>query len=112
MKNLVLGIDIGGANLKYASSCGAAAARDFAMWLTPEQLSQTLIEDLQNNFCTRFNSIGSDLVYMIEGQEGRPLTIPATPEGGWDLSLYLLTESVHQILRMSHLNPKYRRSSQ
>ena len=53
MKNLVLGIDIGGANLKYASPCGAAATRDFAMWLTPEQLSQTLIEDLQNNFCTR-----------------------------------------------------------
>ncbi|MDA7906924.1 tetrahydromethanopterin-linked C1 transfer pathway [bacterium] len=53
MKNLVLGIDIGGANLKYASSCGTAAARDFAMWLTPERLSQTLIEDLQNNFCKR-----------------------------------------------------------
>jgi hypothetical protein len=45
----------------------------------------------QNNFCTRFNSIGSDLAYVIEGQEGRPLTITATPEGGWDLSLYLLS---------------------
>ncbi|MDB4749797.1 tetrahydromethanopterin-linked C1 transfer pathway [Rubripirellula sp.] len=50
MQDLVLGMDIGGANLKYASSNGTATAREFAMWLTPEQLSQTLIEDLQNHF--------------------------------------------------------------
>ena len=49
-QNLVLGIDIGGANLKYASSCATAAAREFAMWRTPEQLSQSLIEDIQDHF--------------------------------------------------------------
>ena len=36
MQKLVLGIDIGGANLKYASARGTAAASEFAMWLTPE----------------------------------------------------------------------------
>ena len=50
MQKLVLGMDIGGANLKYASSCGTAIAREFAMWLTPEQLSQSLIEDMQKHF--------------------------------------------------------------
>jgi hypothetical protein len=50
MQQIVLGIDIGGANLKYASSCGTAAAREFAMWLTPELLSQSLLEDIQKHF--------------------------------------------------------------
>ena len=50
MKHPVLGIDIGGANLKYASACGTAASREFAMWLTPESLANTLTEDLQRNF--------------------------------------------------------------
>ncbi|MAI73758.1 MAG: tetrahydromethanopterin-linked C1 transfer pathway [Rhodopirellula sp.] len=53
MQKLVLGMDIGGANLKYASSCGTATAREFAMWLTPEQLSQSLIEDMQKHFIDR-----------------------------------------------------------
>ena len=50
MKHPVLGTDIGGANLKYASSCGTAASREFAMWLTPEKLANTLTEDLQRDF--------------------------------------------------------------
>ncbi|MDA9934856.1 tetrahydromethanopterin-linked C1 transfer pathway [Rubripirellula sp.] len=53
MQKRVLGIDIGGANLKYASACGTAAAREFAMWLHPEQLSQSLIEDVQMHFIAR-----------------------------------------------------------
>ncbi len=55
IQKLVLGIDIGGANLKYASSCGTAAAREFAMWLKPEQLSQSLIEDIQTHFVDHGN---------------------------------------------------------
>lgn len=50
MNQTVLGIDIGGANLKYATACGAAMARDFPMWLKPEQLAQTLTADLRNRF--------------------------------------------------------------
>ena len=50
MNQTVLGIDIGGANLKYATECGAAMARDFPMWLKPEQLAQTLTTDLRNRF--------------------------------------------------------------
>lgn len=46
----VIGLDIGGANLKYASTCGVATSREFAMWQTPNELSQCLIEDLQTRF--------------------------------------------------------------
>lgn len=54
-QKLVLGIDIGGANLKYASACGSASAREFAMWMKPEQLSQSLLEDIQTHFVDHGN---------------------------------------------------------
>lgn len=50
MQKLVLGMDIGGANLKYATSHGKAASREFAMWMIPEQLSESLVEDIQTHF--------------------------------------------------------------
>ncbi len=42
----IVGIDIGGANLKYASHCGRTLSRPFAMWRRHEQLASTLAEDL------------------------------------------------------------------
>src|SRR3954454_4828031 len=40
----VLGLDIGGANLKAAHTNGAAAGRPFALWRHPDRLAQTLRE--------------------------------------------------------------------
>ncbi|WP_197454923.1 hydantoinase/oxoprolinase family protein [Stieleria varia] len=42
----VVGIDIGGANLKYASSGGKSFSREFAMWKHHRDLSETLVDDL------------------------------------------------------------------
>lgn len=41
-----VGIDIGGANLKYADANGAARSREFPLWRHPERLAKTLAEDL------------------------------------------------------------------
>jgi (4-(4-[2-(gamma-L-glutamylamino)ethyl]phenoxymethyl)furan-2-yl)methanamine synthase len=41
----VLGVDIGGANLKYATSDGVALATNFPMWRQPDQLAATLVSD-------------------------------------------------------------------
>ena len=42
----VLGIDIGGANIKYASTDGRAAASCFEMWKRPTELSATLVREV------------------------------------------------------------------
>lgn len=44
----VLGIDIGGANIKYASTDGRAAASCFEMWKRPTELSATLVREIQS----------------------------------------------------------------
>ncbi len=43
----VIGVDIGGANIKYYSTCRQSLACSFAMWLHSESLDQKLIADLQ-----------------------------------------------------------------
>ncbi|MEM9588699.1 MAG: hydantoinase/oxoprolinase family protein [Planctomycetota bacterium] len=43
----VLGIDIGGANIKYATSDGQCLDRIFPMWQTPDALAEALACDLQ-----------------------------------------------------------------
>ena len=67
MQKLVLGIDIGGANLKYASACGTAVASEFAMWLTPEQLTQRLLEDIQKHF-TDLGNRPDELAVTMTGE--------------------------------------------
>lgn len=42
----VIGADIGGANLKYASDAGAAHSRPFAMWQHPDRLADAIVADL------------------------------------------------------------------
>lgn len=41
----VLGIDIGGANLKYAGSDGSASASSFELWKRPSELAETLARE-------------------------------------------------------------------
>lgn len=42
----IVGVDIGGANLKYADASRVAVSRTFPMWRLPEQLADALAEDL------------------------------------------------------------------
>jgi hypothetical protein len=42
----VLGLDVGGANLKGAHTCGSACLRPFELWKSPERLPQALAEFL------------------------------------------------------------------
>ncbi|NND96053.1 MAG: tetrahydromethanopterin-linked C1 transfer pathway [Pirellulaceae bacterium] len=46
MSTRTVGIDIGGANLKYADGDGFALARSFAMWRHPDKLAETIAGDL------------------------------------------------------------------
>jgi probable H4MPT-linked C1 transfer pathway protein len=46
----IVGVDVGGANLKYAGASGTAYSRHFAMWRHPETLADTLVEDLNARF--------------------------------------------------------------
>ncbi len=64
MNKLVIGVDIGGANLKYASACGMASSRAFAMWREPENLATALAEDLQSNFFNQQHAIETLAVTM------------------------------------------------
>lgn len=43
---LTLGVDIGGANLKYADTDGHAASTEFPLWMRPDDLATQLIADL------------------------------------------------------------------
>ena len=43
----VIGVDVGGANLKYATSSGIARSTTYPMWRQPEKLAVTLAEDLK-----------------------------------------------------------------
>ena len=45
-----------------------------------------------NNLCTRYNSASSDVVYRYSGVVGQTVTFSATPEEGWDLSLYVVDD--------------------
>jgi len=64
MKKRVVGVDIGGANLKYASSCGVASSRAFAMWRQSQDLATALVEDLQSGFCSQADDITTLAVTM------------------------------------------------
>ncbi len=44
------------------------------------------------NRCTDANSIGGDTVYSLAVRRGERVAIAATPEGGWDLSLYVVRD--------------------
>ncbi|MFK8114289.1 MAG: hydantoinase/oxoprolinase family protein [Rubripirellula sp.] len=46
--NRVLGIDIGGANVKYATCDGLAMSRNFPLWRQPERLCDSLCRDIQS----------------------------------------------------------------
>ena len=43
----VIGVDIGGANIKYYSTCGRSLAYNFALWKYSKSLDKKLIADLQ-----------------------------------------------------------------
>jgi probable H4MPT-linked C1 transfer pathway protein len=45
VKNIV-GVDVGGANLKYAQADGSAASQTFPMWRHPQRLADTIVDDL------------------------------------------------------------------
>lgn len=55
----VLGVDIGGANLKYATTDNVCFERTFPMWTQHERLADQLVDDIQ-----RFDSIDSLAVTM------------------------------------------------
>lgn len=59
LKQVVVGVDVGGANLKYADGQGRASSRTFPMWRYPERLADAIVEDL-----VRFGSVESLLVTM------------------------------------------------
>lgn len=48
MRRPWLGIDIGGANLKAASSCGEAHSRRFALWKSPHDLPHEILEVIES----------------------------------------------------------------
>lgn len=60
---LLIGLDIGGANLKYCRSDGVALHHPFALWLRPEALSETIFRDL-SSLCDDPNHIAGLAVSM------------------------------------------------
>jgi (4-(4-[2-(gamma-L-glutamylamino)ethyl]phenoxymethyl)furan-2-yl)methanamine synthase len=59
MTPTILGLDIGGANLKAATNYGLAASVPFALWKRPEKLSDVLLE-----LIARFPKVGELAVTM------------------------------------------------
>ncbi len=57
--NSCVGVDIGGANLKYADDGGKTLARDFPLWRRHQELAEQLIQDL-----SLFGSVTSLAVTM------------------------------------------------
>jgi len=55
--SIVLGLDIGGANLKAATASGAAGQWPFALWQYPDQLGETLISFLEQFADTGFDAV-------------------------------------------------------
>jgi hypothetical protein len=43
-----------------------------------------------NNLCTRYNSSSGEIVYLYNAVANQAVTFTATPEEGWDLSLYIV----------------------
>ncbi|MDG2224517.1 MAG: hydantoinase/oxoprolinase family protein [Rubripirellula sp.] len=66
----VIGIDIGGANLKYACLDGRAWSRSFPMWKQREQVRSAITKDL----CTHFD-LGGDLGGDFREQQTLAITI-------------------------------------
>ncbi|MEZ6136427.1 MAG: hydantoinase/oxoprolinase family protein [Pirellulaceae bacterium] len=60
-KSQVLGVDIGGANLKFADSCGHSYSTAFPMWTEHEHLSQALAIGMRS-LRDRYNLPSFDLV--------------------------------------------------
>ncbi|MGI9471934.1 MAG: hydantoinase/oxoprolinase family protein [Rubripirellula sp.] len=50
MDSRIVGVDVGGANLKYAALTGQSVSRSFPMWRQPESLAETVVDDLRSNF--------------------------------------------------------------
>ncbi len=48
--NRIVGLDVGGANLKYASADAQVFRRRFAMWKTPHVLAEVIEEDLRREY--------------------------------------------------------------
>ncbi len=92
MTQKVIGLDIGGANLKAATSGGAARSQPFELWKRPEQLGEALVHLLRGwtpaqlavtmtgELCDCF-ATKRDGVERILAQIER--AFPATPIGVW-----------------------------
>ncbi len=110
----IVGVDIGGANLKYASASGKKTfSRHFAMWRTPDQLAETLAHDLQTHFSglrrlvvTMTGELADCFVDRAEGvssivthvqQAAAKLNLPETSYYGVDGSFHSADEAAEQV---------------
>lgn len=48
LPNSTIGIDIGGANLKYADTTGRSRAVEYPLWLRPDDLADQIVQDLDS----------------------------------------------------------------
>ncbi len=48
----ILGLDIGGANIKLATADGVTVSLPFALWKQPELLKSTLVDAAQGDFAS------------------------------------------------------------
>jgi probable H4MPT-linked C1 transfer pathway protein len=95
----VLGLDIGGANLKAAHSAGPACLRPFALWRAPEQLAAelsqlladfpvwdllavTMTGELCDCFCDRRQGVHHILAAVAQVAAGRPVWV--WRHAGWE----------------------------
>jgi len=88
----IVGLDIGGANLKAASSQGQAVSRVFSIWRDPDRLGQELAEllgglpaadalavtmtaELADCFVTKAQGVRRILEAVVETAAGRPVVV-------------------------------------
>lgn len=81
---MVIGIDVGGANIKYWSSLNRALARRFPLWKFPERLSETIVDDLRQLLSAETST--SAPTSDPPGTR-RPVTRERSPSGGDPLAL-------------------------
>lgn len=90
----VVGADIGGANLKYASDRGSAHSRAFALWRHPRRLSQAIQEDLSRfaPFQTLAVTMTGELAdCFVDRQVGVEQIVRATQSAARDLGIRSIT---------------------
>ena len=54
---------------------------------------------LDANLCTGNNTIGGDVVYRLVSPEAQMMYVEATPEAGWDLALYVVSDCANPARR-------------